>query len=509
MKKENSERPIVLAIGGSDSAGLAGLQRDNTSILALSGHAMNVVTANTAQNAQGVVAINPVEGPAFCSQLDAALASSVQAIKTGLLVSPAQLTSIASAYMQRQEKPPLVIDPVLAASSGESFSDDALIDCLVKQLLPLAALITPNISEAERLCGQKITSCATMVRAAHAIKSLGAKAVLIKGGHLSGEDIADTVCVDYFLSDEHAFFLRNTRIKAPNNRGTGCALASAIATALACGHRLADAVVIGKMAIQQGLRSAYAIAPQAGPVFITHFPNAQCDLPELVYQSALAEKTFARQAEPFPAPDLPNGESAPLGLYPVVETAQWVERVLAQGVATVQLRNKSLQGDALAQEVKRAVAVAERYNARLFINDHWQLAIASDAYGVHLGQEDLADADINAIRRAGLRLGISTHCHYEVARAHALCPSYIACGPVYPTTSKVMPWIPHGVKGFAYWRKSLDYPLVAIGGINRERIPDVVAAGADGVAMISAITHDAEPEQRTREFMELIHDARH
>lgn len=257
------------------------------------------------------------------------------------------------------------------------------------------------------------------------------------------------------------------------------------------------------MAIHQGLRSGYGIATQAGPVLITHFPDAQCDLPELVYR-----KTVAQRAASFRAPDLPNGEKSPLGLYPVVETAQWVSRLVELGVNTIQLRNKSLTGDALAQEITSAVAIAEQHNARLFINDHWQLAIDSRAYGVHLGQEDLADADLPAIQKAGLRLGISTHCHYEVARAHALRPSYIACGPVYPTTSKVMPWIPHGVKGFAYWRKGLNYPLVAIGGINHARIPGLVAAGADGIAMISAITHDADPEQRTREFMELIHDAK-
>ncbi len=496
---ENS-RPIILAIGGSDSSGLAGVQRDNATVFSLGGHAMNVVSANTAQNARGVLAINTVEGEAFSSQLNAALEHSVQAIKLGLLASSQQVETIAEAFNALPEKPPLIVDPVFAASSGEAFSDNRLIESLITHILPLAEIITPNRDEAERLSGIHIDSYDAMAAAAQAIKSMGAVSVLIKGGHTLGEKFSARYSVDYFLSDDHAFFLRNERVEQTNTRGTGCTLASAIATARACGHRLADAVVIAKMAIQQALRSAYALASQPGPVAVMHFPDEQRDLPERV-----RAEEITRSFEPFLPPHLPNGDAAPLGLYPVVETADWVARLVKQGVNTIQLRNKTLQGEALLQEIKRAVKIAEQHNTRLFINDYWQLAMECDAYGVHLGQEDLIDVDLEAIRQAGLRLGLSTHCHYEVARAHAIKPSYIACGPVFPTTSKVMPWIPHGVAGFSYWRKVLDYPLVAIGGINLERTPGLVKAGADGIAMISAITQDTEPEKRTQEFIRVIH----
>ena len=123
---------------------------------------------------------------------------------------------------------------------------------------------------------------------------------------------------------------------------------------------------------------------------------------------------------------------------------------------------------------------------------------------MHLGQEDLDTADIAEIRAAGLRLGTSTHCHYEVARAHALKPSYMACGPVYETTTKDMPWVPHGLEGLKYWQQVLEYPLVAIGGINRERIAGVAATGVSGVAMITAITLADDPEQTAQDFMRLI-----
>ena len=202
-------------------------------------------------------------------------------------------------------------------------------------------------------------------------------------------------------------------------------------------------------------------------------------------------------------------DERPLGLYPVLDRAEWLERLLPLGVTTAQLRIKDLSGDALRQELAAGIAIAKQHNCRLFINDYWQLAIELDAYGVHLGQEDLdpenmADADINAIRNAGLRLGVSTHCHYEVARALNLAPSYIACGPVYHTTTKDMPWVPHDLAGLRYWLEVLDYPLVAIGGINAERLPKVIETGANGIAMITAITLADNPEQTTSDFIEQI-----
>ena len=192
----------------------------------------------------------------------------------------------------------------------------------------------------------------------------------------------------------------------------------------------------------------------------------------------------------MPFPDIGD---TPLGLYPIVERAAWLEQLLPLGVSTIQLRVKDLIGQALEDEICLAIAIATRYQCRLFINDYWQLAIQHGAYGVHLGQEDLAEAQIQQIRRAGLRLGISTHCHFEVAKAHAYRPSYIAYGPVFPTKSKDMPWVPQGVKGLAYWQKLLDYPLVAIGGIDLESAKDIHALGVSGIGMISQITQAQDP----------------
>jgi hydroxymethylpyrimidine kinase/phosphomethylpyrimidine kinase/thiamine-phosphate diphosphorylase len=297
-----------------------------------------------------------------------------------------------------------------------------------------------------------------------------------------------------FIDHERHFWLSSRRIDTLNTRGTGCTLASAIASALALGYSLYDSVVIGKMAINQALRLGYGIETDQGPVAMQSFPDRQIDLPCLTKQADFPLELY----------DFPPCNEPKLGLYPVVDRASWIPRLADQGVTTIQLRVKDLTGAQLENEIKSAIQLAQQYHCRLFINDYWQLAIQYQAYGVHLGQEDLDSADISAIHKAGLRLGISTHCHYEVARAHSYKPSYIACGPIYHTETKVMPWVPQGIAGLSYWRKVLNYPLVAIGGINRERLTEVAQTHVDGIAMITAITLAKHPEQTTKEFIQFL-----
>ena len=198
--------------------------------------------------------------------------------------------------------------------------------------------------------------------------------------------------------------------------------------------------------------------------------------------------------------------SGPLGFYPVVPDAAWVQRLLDWGVRTVQLRFKAAGHTAaeIEREVFAAVAAGKQVpGAQVFINDHWQLALAAGAYGVHLGQEDLDTVDIDALRRAGLRLGLSTHTPQELARAKAVQPSYLAIGPIYPTTLKVMPYAPVGLAQLKEWAAlAAPYPVVAIGGISLERLPGVLAClngGNDGVAVVSAVTLAADPQQAAQQ----------
>lgn len=190
--------------------------------------------------------------------------------------------------------------------------------------------------------------------------------------------------------------------------------------------------------------------------------------------------------------------------YPVLDSADWVARALAMGVGMVQLRLKDLSEPDLRDQIRRSSALAQKHGAILVINDHWQIAIDEGADWLHLGQEDLDTADIKAIRRAGLRLGVSTHDHGELDRALALGPDYVALGPVYPTILKQMKWREQGLDRVTEWKRLIgDISLCAIGGLSVERAPGVFAAGADLVAAVTDITLHSDPDTRMRDWLEV------
>ena len=194
-----------------------------------------------------------------------------------------------------------------------------------------------------------------------------------------------------------------------------------------------------------------------------------------------------------------------LGLYPVVDSVDWIARLLEWGVKTLQLRIKDPQAADLEQQIMQAIELGRRYQARLFINDYWQLAIKHGAYGVHLGQEDIQIADLDALRNAGLRLGISTHDPVELAEALTIRPSYVALGHIFPTQTKDMPSQPQGLARLRECvLQSGDCPTVAIGGISEERVPQVLATGVGSVALVSAITKAADPKAATERLLRMI-----
>ena len=186
-----------------------------------------------------------------------------------------------------------------------------------------------------------------------------------------------------------------------------------------------------------------------------------------------------------------------LGLYVIVDSYEWIERLIHAGVKTLQIRIKDRSAEQAEEEIARCIALAKQHQVRLFVDDFWQLAIKYQAYGVHLGQEDLLTADLNAIQQAGLRLGVSTHNREEIELVLPLRPSYIALGHIFPTQSKIMPSAPQGIANLAAQVKDLgDMPTVAIGGITASHFADVLATGVGSIAVISAVTQ-AEDWQST------------
>jgi thiamine-phosphate pyrophosphorylase len=191
--------------------------------------------------------------------------------------------------------------------------------------------------------------------------------------------------------------------------------------------------------------------------------------------------------------------------YLIVDHVDWLRRLLPCGVKLVQLRIKDASEAVVSAQIFEARKLCSNFGAQLIVNDYWRLALDLNCDFVHLGQEDLGCADLAAIRRAGMRLGISTHDEAELATALAAKPDYIALGPVFPTLLKKMPWAPQGLEKLGGWRQKIgDLPLVAIGGLTPARAVECLRAGADSAAVVTDITLNADPEAHTREWIEAM-----
>lgn len=345
------------------------------------------------------------------------------------------------------------------------------------------------------------------------------------------------------LHQNGCFWLASQRVNTRHNHGSGCTLSSAIAAVLAQGFVLQDAVVVAKAYVSQGLSAAIGLGQGPGPLARTGWPNdlsryAKINLCDGNFISHhLNQHLDVRSdlvATVLSATDQANTTSTPaqyisshgfkvldadLGVYPVVSDLIMLESLLAAGVKTVQLRIKTdiselssaapaesdlgkcesgkseLVGSELEVQIQTAIALGKHFNAQLFINDHWQLAIKYHAFGIHLGQEDLAVTDLAAIQSAGLALGISSHSYFELLLAHQYSPSYIALGHIFPTTTKQMPSAPQGLAKLKHYVALLQdhYPLVAIGGIDLDNLAKVKATGVGNIAVVRAITEAQDP----------------
>lgn len=189
--------------------------------------------------------------------------------------------------------------------------------------------------------------------------------------------------------------------------------------------------------------------------------------------------------------------------YPIFDHTDWLQRMLPLGIKLVQLRIKDQPEDVVREQIAKGRDLCAQYGCTLVINDYWQAAIDLGVDWIHLGQEDLDDADLLAIRKAGLKLGVSTHDDDELERVLAMNPDYVALGPVYPTILKKMKWHQQGLPRVTEWKERVsDIPLVGIGGMSVERAPGVLEAGADIVSAVTDITLNDDPEGRVRQWIE-------
>ncbi|OZB42467.1 MAG: thiamine-phosphate diphosphorylase [Alishewanella sp. 34-51-39] len=479
--KTEATKAIVWSIAGSDSGGGAGIQADLLTMRAFGVHGCSLITAITAQSSVAVARVELVSEQMLAAQWQTLLA----------------------------DLPPVAIKIGLVASRAQQQQLTTLLATLPTTIPVIASLLTPNLPELAALTGLAVTTPDEIITATACLLAQGVRAVLVKGGHASG---CKQLALDYLASATQQYWLASPRIDTEHNHGTGCSLASAIASGLALGYPLDDAIVLAKAYLNRGLSAAYATGQGAGtlnhlplPVAVEHFPlwlnTAQV---QALYQGASLADLMPSSAAFAPL------EQQEMGLYPVVDSVAWLKRLLPLGVNTIQLRIKTAADQQqLSAEIAAAIALAKQYQAQLFINDHWQQALQLGAYGVHLGQEDLVTADLNALQQAGIRLGVSTHGYAELLRAKALQPSYIALGHIFPTKTKQMPSQPQGVARLAqYVPLAAPYPTVAIGGINAERLTAVAATGVNSIAVVTAITEAADPERAPQLLMACLAQAK-
>lgn len=196
--------------------------------------------------------------------------------------------------------------------------------------------------------------------------------------------------------------------------------------------------------------------------------------------------------------------------YPIVDDVKWIACLVPLGVRLIQLRIKDAAIENITAQIEHARDLCRHYACQLIVNDYWQIAIDTKCDFIHLGQEDLDKADMPAIRRAGIKFGLSTHDESELERALAFDPDYIALGPIYPTILKAMPFAPQGLGRIGQWKRAIgDCPLVAIGGLTVERASGVFEAGADSASVVTDITLNADPSKRTKEWIDITQMAAH
>jgi hydroxymethylpyrimidine kinase/phosphomethylpyrimidine kinase/thiamine-phosphate diphosphorylase len=456
----------VLSIAGHDPSGGAGVSMDLRVIGQHGLAGLSVITAETLQTTAGVTGLQPAVPEMVYDQLSALLEDCAPAaVKIGIVPTLDIADAIARA-LRDYTHVPVVWDPVLRSSSGHDLFEDGSLRAIVRKLLSLCTLVTPNLHEAELLSLADIDGRDDLPRVAYLILALGANAVLIKGGHLDGKPD------DYLRTPSAETWFPGVRIATANNHGTGCLLSSAIASNLALGHGLEQSVRAAKAFIDAALRKP-GIVPGRGRGY-PDVRNSSIDHAAAAHQARLAKMR---------------------GIYLVTDNTisggrshvEITRDALRGGVRVVQLRDKSASSRQLFQDAVAIRKLCDEYDALLIVNDRADIAVACGADGVHVGSNDLSPQECRRICGNDMLVGVSTGTIDE-AREAAPWASYFGVGSIFATATKADAGVPVGLQAITQIRREFpQIPVVAIGGINASHLAGIAAAGAISAAVVSAI----------------------
>jgi len=486
----------ALTIAGSDSGGGAGIQADLKTFAALGVYGSSVITALTAQNTEGVAEAIGVAPDFVAKQLDVMWADiGADAVKTGMLFD-ADIIEVLADRLRYYAPPWLIVDPVMVATSGDRLLSRAGEEALRDKLLPLADFVTPNQDEAEVICGYRLDSEKKIKKCLADIHQMGVKHVILTGVQKDGKSI------DYYHDGYDFWQFEAPFINTSGTHGTGCSYSAALAAFLARGFSTTRAISQAKEYINCGLAYAPSVGRGNSPLnhMSPYFPGRLAD-----------ERVKSLRAEIFRSP-----KSLLDGHFPLLNVilggplcagkdyASLTRKLVKAGARLIQFREKSGETRDLIETAGIICSVCHEEGALFVVNDRVDIAMACGADGVHLGQGDMDLLTARSLLGPDKIIGISAGNVKEALAAQAGKADYIGVGPVYHTDSKECSVLPGGPPLIKEIAAQVDIPILAIGGVTPENTPPLLAAGAAGVSVISAVLASPCPEKEVARFMKLL-----
>ncbi|CAI0439394.1 unnamed protein product [Linum tenue] len=486
--------PHVLTVAGSDSGAGAGIQADLKACAARGVYCSTVITAVTAQNTVGVQGVNIVPDEFVAQQLKSVLSDmEVDVVKTGMLPS-IEIVKVLQQSLKEFPVRAVVVDPVMISTSGDVLADPSILARFREELLMMADIVTPNLKEASTLLGgMRLETVDDMRRAAKILHSMGPRSVLVKGGDLPESFDA----VDVFFDGEEYHELHSPRVKTRNTHGTGCTLASCIAAELAKGSSMLSAVKLAKRYVETALEYSKDIIlgnGAQGP--FDHFLRLK--------HNTSTGGTFSGNE---------------LFLYAVTDSGmneKWerpmevaVKEAIKGGATIIQLREKDAETRKFIETAKACLKICRPYKVPLLINDRIDVALASDADGVHVGQSDMPARVARSLLGPDKVIGVSCKTVEQAHQAWLDGADYIGCGGVYPTSTKANNSTV-GLDGLKTICLASKLPVVAIGGINASNAITVLGIGPPnlkGVAVVSTVFDRSSVVGETRKLHSMLTEA--
>lgn len=498
QKKRLHEIPRVLLISGSDSGGGAGLQADIKTCVSCGTFPTNAVSAVTVQNSYGVNHIHTIPARVLKDQINA-IQSDIgsSCIKIGMLGSIENVKAVSEHLRTVKYCPPVILDPVLISSSGSSLAEKGLVDVLKNELLPIATMITPNISEASQLLdGMLIDSVNSMRLAAKKLHEFGPAYVLVKGGHCMDSHLNAT---DILYDGSQFVEFSKVFLDATNNHGTGCALSSAIASYIAKGETVVSAVSYAKEFVWRSMERSSGICLGSGDQkamnLAHHVDNWQDARSNVRIPNDIDVSLYA-----VSSPQTTSQEKSD------TEILDSIRAVVSGGASVIQIRDKISEGGHLTRLVSKIVRFCRPRGVKVIVNDRVDVCIASDACGVHVGQGDIPAHVVRQMIGPDKILGVSCKTVELALKAERDGADYLGCGAVFDTpTKKTSRRI--GIEGVRSIRERVSIPVVAIGGLDDTNIEQtIMGSNCDGVAVVRAI-FDAQDIKRATQHLKQLTDA--